>query len=167
MPRIQCSYCGLPFTGRQVEPGRAAFCCSGCALASRLPARGAGGEFPITLALVVALGTGFAFFNEVLFWGLALALARDQRAVQALLFARVSAGLGVLVWGFWAGGIWRAAVRRWTDALVAGATLTVIAGALLPELSAGCVLAANMILGLWLARGWGKQKFARNKSVTV
>ena len=42
MPRIQCSYCGLPFTVRKVEPGRAVFCCSGCALASRLPAPGAG-----------------------------------------------------------------------------------------------------------------------------
>jgi hypothetical protein len=167
MPRIQCSYCGLPFKVRQVEPGRAAFCCSGCALASRLPARGAGGEFPITPALVVALGTAFAFFNEVLFWGLALALVREQRAAQALVLAGVSAGLGVLVWGCLAGGMGRAAVRRWTDALVAGATLTLIAGALVPELSAGCVLAANVILGLWLARGWGKQKFARNKSVTV
>jgi hypothetical protein len=135
-------------------------------MASRLPARGAGGEFPITPALVVALGPGFAFFNEAFFWGLALALARDHRAAQALLLTRVSAGLGILVWGLLAGGMWRAAVRRWTDALVAGATLTVIAGALAPELSAGCMLAANMILGLWLARGWGKQKFARNESVT-
>ena len=167
MPRIQCSYCGLPFTVRKVEPGRAVFCCSGCALASRLPAPGAGGEFPITPALVVALGTGFAFFNEAFFWGLAQALARDHHAVQALLLTRVSAGLGVLVWGLLAGGMWRSAVRHWTDALVAGATLTIIAGALVLELSAGGMLTANIILGLWLARGWGKQKFARNKSGTV
>lgn len=167
MPRIQCSYCGLPFTVRRVEPGRAVYCCSGCALASRLPAPGAGGQFPITPALVVALGSGFALFNEAFFWGLALALAHDHRAAQAVLFARVSAGLGLLVWGVWAGSMGRATGRRWTDALVAGATLAVIAGALMPELSAGCVLAANAALGLWLARGWGKRKLARNKSVTV
>ena len=118
-------------------------------------------------SVVVALGTGFAFFNEAFFWGLAQALARDHHAVQALLLTRVSAGLGVHVWGLLAGGMWRSAVRHWTDALVAGATLTIIAGALVLELSAGCMLTANIILGLWLARGWGKQKFARNKSGTV
>ena len=167
MPRIQCTYCGLPFTVRTVEPGRAVFCCSGCALASRLPAAGSGGEFPITPALVVALVTGFALFNEVFFWGLALALARDQRAELAQLFVRVSAGLGLLVWGLLAAGMWRAAVRHWTDGLVAAATLIVMVGSLVPTLSAGCELAANAVLVLWLARGWGKQRFARNKSVTV
>ena len=167
MPQIQCSYCGLPFTVKKVEPGRLVFCCSGCALASRLPTRDASGAFPITPALVVALGSGFAFFNEVLFWGLAAALAHDKRAAQALLLARVSAGLGVLVWGLLAGGMWRAAVRRWTDAVVAGMTLIVLVGALFPKLSAGCVLTANGALGLWWLRGWGKQKFARNTSVTV
>jgi hypothetical protein len=40
--------------------------------------------------------------------------------------------------------------RRWTDALVAGATLIVVAGALVPKLSAGCVLAATWPWGF----GW-------------
>ena len=167
MVRTECRYCGLPVKVRQLEPGRAYFCCSGCALASRLPPPGAGGEFPVTPALIVALGVGFGFFNEVLFWTLALELARENRTDMALLFARVSGGLGVLVWVAAAVGMWRAPVRRWTDAVVALATLGVIAAAVQPKLSAGCVVAANAALGLWLARGWGKLKFIRKKPLTV
>ena len=167
MPRIQCSYCGLPFTVRQVEAGRACYCCSGCALASRLPPVGEGGQFPVTPALIAALGVGFAFFNEVLFWTLALLLIRDNRVETAMLFVRVSAGLGVLVWAAAVAGMWRAPVRRWTDAVVALATLGIIAAAVQPPLSAGCVAAANAALGLWLGRGWCKQKFIRNKTLTV
>ena len=159
--RIQCSYCGLPFTVRQAEAGRACYCCSGCALASRLPPADASGQFAVTPALIAALGVGFAFFNEVLFWTLALLLIRDNRVETAMLFARVSAGLGVLVWAAAVAGIWRAPVCRWTDAVVALATLGVIAAAVQPPLSAGCVVAADAALGLWLARGWCKQKFIR------
>ena len=165
--RIQCSYCGLPFTVRQVEAGRVYYCCSGCALASRLPPVGEGGQFPVTPALIAALGVGFAFFNEVLFWTLALVLVHDNRVETALLFARVSAGLGVLVWAAAVAGIWRAPVRRWTDAVVALATLGGIVAAVQPQLSAGCVVAADAALGLWLARGWCKLKFIRKKSLTV
>jgi hypothetical protein len=167
MSQVQCRYCGLPFKVRQVEAGRAYYCCSGCALVSRLPTAGEGGQFPVTPALVAAMGVGFGFFNEVLFWTLALALAREHRADTALLFTRVSAGLGVLVWVALAAGMWRAPARRWTDALMALATLAAIAIAIQPGLSAGGVVAANAALGFWLARGWGKQKFTRKKPVTV
>jgi hypothetical protein len=167
MPRIPCSYCGLPFRVRQVEAGRAYYCCSGCALASRLPKTGAGGQFPVTPALVFAVGVGFAFFNEVLFWTLAIALDREHRADTALLFARVSAGLGVLVWVALGAGMWRAPVRRWTDALMALATMAALAGALQPALAAGRAAGINLALGIWIARGWCKQKFFRKKSVPV
>ena len=161
MPRIQCSYCGLPFTVRQVEAGRASYCCSGCALASRLPLVDQSGQFPVTPALIVTLGVGFAFFNEVLFWTLALALAREHRAPAALLFARVSLGAGMLVWTVLAASLARAPVRRWSDALVALATLAAVASAIRSGLSAGGVVAANAALGLWLARGWGRRSFTR------
>jgi hypothetical protein len=161
MPRIQCNYCGLPFQVRRVEAGRDYYCCSGCALASRLPKAGAGGQFPVTPALVAALGTGFAFFNEVLFWTLAVALDLEHRAATALLFARVSAGLGVLVWAALAAGMWRARVRRWTDALMALATLAALAAAIQPPLSAGRAIGVNLALGIWIARGWCKQKILR------
>ncbi|MFA5057876.1 MAG: hypothetical protein WC485_07160 [Opitutaceae bacterium] len=167
MPRIQCSYCGLPFNVRRIETGRAYYCCSGCALVSRLPPAGGGGEFPVTPALVAALGVGFAFFNQVLFWTLAAELAREHRAVPALLFARISVGLGVLVWAALAAGIWRAPARHWTDAVVALATLAGLGLAIRPQLSAGSAVAASAALGLWLARGWGKQKFNRKKVLPV
>ena len=165
--RIQCSYCGLPLTVRQTEAGHASYCCSGCALASRLPPVDSNGQFPVTPALIVALGVGFAFFNEVLFWALGLLLIRDHRAETALQFTCVSAGLGVMVWAAAVASIWRAPARRWTDAVVALATLGVIAAAVQPRLAAGCVVAANTALGLWLARGWGKLKFIRKKPLTV
>lgn len=167
MPRIQCRYCGLPFRVRQVEAGRAYYCCSGCALASRLPKVGEGGQFPVTPALVAALGVGFAFFNEVLFWTLAIALDREHRADPALLFAQISAGLGVLVWAALAAGMWRAPVRRWTDALMALATLAALAAALQPKLLAGRVVGIDVALGIWVARGWCKQKVFRKKPFTV
>jgi hypothetical protein len=152
---------------RQTEAGHASYCCSGCALASRLPPVDSNGQFPVTPALIVALGVGFAFFNEVLFWALGLLLMRDHRAETALQFTCVSAGLGVMVWAAAVASIWRAPARRWTDAVVALATLGVIAAAMQPRLAAGCVVAANTALGLWLARGWGKLKFIRKKPLTV
>jgi hypothetical protein len=167
MPQVQCSYCGLPFKVRQIAAGRAQFCCSGCALASRLPTADASGQFPVTAGLVAALGMGFAFFNEVLGWTLAMALTREHRATIALIFARISVGLGLLVWATLAAGIGRAPARRWSDAALALATLAFIVIAISPPFSAGGVVAANATLGLWLARGWGRKKFARKLSLTV
>ena len=81
--RIQCSYCGLPFTVRQTEAGHASYCCSGCALASRLPPVDSNGQFPVTPALIVALGVGFAFFNVAARLGLLLGnlVARPEIAL--------------------------------------------------------------------------------------
>ena len=167
MIRTQCSYCGLPVKVRQLDPGRAYYCCSGCALASRLPPPGAGGEFPVTPALLVALGAGFAWFNEVLFWTLAMALAHDQRAAQAVLFARVSTGLGALVWVTLIAAMARAASRHWTDALAGAVTLAGLVGAFWSGRPAGWIVAVNIALLLWLSRGWGKLKFTKNRSLTV
>jgi hypothetical protein len=166
MSRIQCSYCGLPFNVRNAAPDRAYYCCSGCALASRLPKTGERGEFPVTPALIVALGAGFAFFNQVLFWSLEIALTHQKHMAQAMLFSRVSAGLGILVWGVLVAAVARAESRRWTDAAMAVATLAGLVVAALSMSSAGWEIAVNVALGLWLARGWGKRKFARNRSLT-
>ena len=157
MPRIQCSYCGLPFNVRQTEPGRAYYCCSGCALVSRLSQPGAGNELPVTPALIVALGAGLAFFNEVLFWTLGMALAHDQRMAQAVLFARVSAGLGAAVWVTLVAAMACAASRHWTDALAVVVTLAGLVGAAVSLRPAGWIVGVNVALGLWLARGWGRQ----------
>jgi len=167
MPRISCSYCGLPFQVRRIETGRNYYCCSGCALASRLPTGGANGQFPVTPALIAALGVGFAYFNEVLFWTLALALAREHRAGPAQVFALISAGLGVLVWAALVVVLGRAAARRWSDALLAAATLAVLAGAFWPGLSAGRAVGVNLVLAIWAVRGWCKQKLFGKKALPV
>ncbi len=161
MPQVQCSYCGLPFKVRSVEAGRPVYCCSGCALASRLPTAGAGGQFPVTVDLAVAVGVAFAFFNEVLFWLLGVALVHEHRLTPALVFARISAGIGGAVWLALGAGIVRAPTRRWGDLAVALATLAAAGLAFAPPLSAGGIAAANAALALWLGRGWGKRKFTR------
>jgi len=157
MIRIQCSYCGLPFSVRNPETGRSYYCCSGCALASRLPKPGEHGEFPVTPALIVALVAGFAFFNEVLFWTLGISMTHDGHPVPALLFGRVSAGLGALVWCILVIAMARAAVHAWTDVVIATATLSGLAAAAASTRPAGWEVVVNAALGLWLARGWGKQ----------
>ncbi len=158
MSQVQCQYCGLPFKVRRVEAGRAYYCCSGCALASRLPPGGVDGRYPVIPALVVALVVGFVFFNEVLFWTLALEIAREHRPETAQVFARLSAGLGLFVWAALFAGLWRAAVHRWSDVVMALATLVLVVTAVRPGLSPGGVVGANAALALWVARGWGKQK---------
>jgi hypothetical protein len=152
---------------RRSEPGRAEFCCSGCALASRLPRAGEGGQFPVTPALVIALGAGFALFNQVLFWVLSVQLAGQHRAPEALICARVSGGVGIVLWAALVAAIWRTGCRRWTDVLVMVATLGALAAATGLTRSSGNVLLVNATLVLWLARGWGKQKFAGKKSLTI
>jgi hypothetical protein len=122
----------------------------------------------VTPALIVALGAGLAFFNEVLFWTLGVALAHDERVAQAALFVRVSTWLGAAVWLTFAGVMACAASRRWTDAVAAAVTLTVLVGAVVATARpAGWIVGGNVALGLWLARGWCKRIFARNSSVTI
>lgn len=122
---------------------------------------GTDGRFPVTADLVIALVIGFAFFNEVLFWLLGVALTQEHRLAPALVFARLSAGLGAAVWVALAAGIIRAPVRRWGDAAAALATLAAGLLAAVPPTSAGGAAAANAALALWLGRGWGKKKFTR------
>ena len=75
MQRLSCDYCGLPFRAPyKPAAGEKAFCCSGCAMASRL---GIDGEaFPVTPQLVFDLVFAFAVFNQFLLWLLAVALVR-------------------------------------------------------------------------------------------
>lgn len=167
MPQVQCQYCRLPFKVRRVEAGRAYYCCSGCALASRLPPGGAEGQYPVTPALIATVVVGFVYFNEVLFWTVALALAQEGRADPARTFARLSVGLGGLVLGGLLAGLWRAAVHRWSDALVALVALALVAVAVGPGFSPGGAVGANAALALWVARGWGKQKFSPKPPLPV
>lgn len=167
MPQVTCQYCGRPFQVRRPEPGRACFCSSGCALASRLPPGGIEGRYPVVPALMVGLIAAFLFFNEGLFWTLALEVTREGRPETGLRFVRLSAGVGVAVWFALVGVLACARAQHWTDAALLLATGALLVTAFRPPLSAGAIVAANAALGLWVVRGWSKKKLWEKPPVQV
>lgn len=114
MNPVSCRYCGLPFKVRRVEPGREYFCCTGCAMLGRVPIDEKG-QFPVNTHLVSALATGFLFFNEVLFWLLAVLLVRDGRMALALRFFWLAAMAALAVWGSLAFLLWKEKAARAAD----------------------------------------------------
>jgi hypothetical protein len=162
--KVVCEHCGLPFSVARVAPGRAVYCCSGCALAARVPVD-ANGQFPVNGALVTALGVGFVFFNQVLFWMLAILLARradEASTMNAGRFAMVSLSAGVAVWLALAFFQTRAGARRCVDWLILGATLATLGWALTTA-RAEIALAANAVLTSWALRGLAKKKVSPKK----
>lgn len=159
-----CAHCGLPFSVARAAPSKAAYCCSGCALAARLAPDAqddAGGAAPgRAVMLAGAVGLSFAFFNQALFWMFSLLLARragaeDAATAQRLVFASLATGGAA-----WLGlGVLQARVagRRPADLLVSVATFAVLAGAFF-TVRAEPALAANAALGAWALRGLAKRK---------
>lgn len=162
--KVVCEHCGLPFGVARVAPGRAVYCCSGCALAARVTA-GADGRGPVNPALVTALGLGFGFFNQVLFWMLAILLARQNEAAGALhagRFALASLAIGAALW--LAMGILqlRAGARRAVDGcfLVIGCAGLGWAWA---SARPGLAVAVNLGLAAWSFRGLARGKTSGKK----
>lgn len=157
--KVVCEHCGLPFSVPRAVPGKAVYCCSGCALASRVPVD-ARGQFPVNAALVSALGGGFVFFNQALFWMLAALLGRRADAesgIQAGRFAIASLALGVAVWGAVMFFQWKTAALRARDKAVLGVGGFVLGWAFAhgrPELA----LLANLFAGMWALRGLARKK---------
>ena len=163
MNKVSCHYCGLPFKVVRTRPDGEYFCCSGCALASRVPV-GADGRFPTNPALVTAMAAGFVFFNQMLFWLLSVLLVREGRLPVAGRFAAASLVAGAVVWGGLVVVQWRLGARRWPDLLVTVLT----AGLLACGVATGappCALAATASLLAWGARGFLKKKTPRNPAV--
>lgn len=159
-----CEHCGLPFSVGRVAPGRAMYCCSGCALASRLTTD-ARGTRSVSTALVTVLGVGFVFFNQVLGWLLAVALARGSGAggegdvVNAVRLARASLAVGLVVWLALAFSQVRAGAWRGWDlvALVATAGLVVWAVA---NRQPALAVVGNAALAAWALRGVVRKRAA-------
>lgn len=150
--KVVCEHCGLPFSVSRVAPGRAIFCCSGCALAARVPVD-ANGHFPVNAALVSALGTGFVFFNQGLFALLAVLLNREaDGAVNAGRFVWASLLTGALLALVLAVIQARVGARRLVDGMVLAACVALVALGLATK-SPGCAMAGNLGLVLWAARG--------------
>ena len=97
MERVTCQYCGLPFRVRKVAAGEAHFCCTGCAMLSRIPVD-AEGQFPVNAHLVAALITGFILFNQLLFWLIAELLVREGRMAVAVRLFWLSGGAAAALW---------------------------------------------------------------------
>jgi len=165
MTSVTCAYCGLPFKAVRVEPGRPAYCCTGCAIASRVPVD-AKGDFPVNGALVSALATGFLFFNQLLFWALSVVLRTEDRFAAANACELASWGAGAATWLVLAAGLVRTGAGGWADrAFVAIALVTGVVGALGGSLA--CAAGANALLLAWSVRGLLKQKTRRKPDVPV
>jgi hypothetical protein len=154
MTRTDCRYCGLPFKVRRVEPGRDYFCCTGCAILARVPVDSQG-QFPVNQHLVAALVTGFLYFNQLLFWLLAVLLARDAAAVaQAGRFVWLSAVAAGVVWLTILVVQWRERAARATDFFVATVVLALhVTAVILGPPSLVCMALGNAVFLLWSLRG--------------
>ena len=166
MERLTCDYCGLPFRAPyKPAPGTKAYCCSGCALASRLGIEGE--KFPITPQLLFDLGFAFGVFNQLLLVLLGVALRRDGRAEAAALCVLTSAGLGAVLYLAAIVWQWRSRWLQASDAFVyalLGAPL--LGGAVLAlwlRRGDAALLAAvaNLVLLLWQARGFLRRLWAQ------
>ena len=156
MSKVSCHYCGLPFNAVRVQPGREYFCCSGCALASRVPVD-EDGKFPVNPPLVAAMAVGFLFFNQLLFWLLETLLVREGRQAVAGRFEEASLALGGIAWIALAVVQWRLGARRWVDALAVALTAGLMAGAFSGG-SLACASSATAALVVWSTRGVLKKK---------
>ena len=165
MDRVTCHHCGLPFRTWRVDPGRPVFCCTGCAVANRIPVD-AQGNFPVNATLVSALAAGFVYFNQLLFWMLAALLAGEGKDDSAAKAAMVSLLAGAATWLVLSGWLFRSGAGRVGDMLVAGLVLAIgIAGWASGSLA--CSAAANGLLLAWSVRGLFKKKSTPNPDVTV
>lgn len=153
MNPVTCHYCGLPFKVRRVEPGREYFCCTGCAMLARVPVDEKG-QFPVNAHLVSALATGFLFFNEVLFWLVAVLLVRDGKMALALRFFWLAAGAALAVWGSLAFLLWKEKAARALDWIFMAGGLVAFGAACRqwPPLPVGMAV-ANAALIAWCFRG--------------
>lgn len=155
--KVVCEHCGLPFSVARVAPGRKVYCCSGCALAARVPVD-AQGQFPVNAALVTALGTGFVFFNQALFWLLAILIARQEAgAVNAGRFATASLVVGVAVWCAVAFFQMREGARRAVDQAMLGLAAFGV-GLGFANGAPAYALAGNALLAAWALRGLARKR---------
>jgi len=167
MERVTCAFCGLPFRVRIAPPGTSHFCCSGCALASRIPVHG--DRLPISRGLVLALVLGFGLFNQVLFAALAAATRGEGRQAEAEMFVLVANSIGGLLAMVCIGLMVTAAQRRSADwiVLAIGGTAGIAAiwqGWLAEPAQVGLLLLVlNITFALWLMRGWIRRGWRRHK----
>ena len=144
------------------------YCCSGCALASRIPL-GDGRAFPVSPGLIVALAFAFGLFNQVLFGVLGGAVADEGRVEVGARLQWVSLAIGGLL--ALVGAAFAAVPRgRSSGDLVVAPLLVLASGALVAQAwRAGVApvvwpaIAANLLMAAWLARGWCRRALVRRR----
>jgi len=127
-------------------------------MASRVPVDDKG-QFPVNAHLVSALGVGFLFFNELLFWLVAELLVREGRMALAVRFFWLAGGAALAVWLALAVLQWRERTARVGDFIFMTLGLVVFGLALrrLPPMPLE-VVAANLVLIGWSFRGLLRKK---------
>lgn len=166
MQKVTCSFCRLPFSVYRAEPGVDYYCCSGCALASRIPL-GEHGRFPVSPGLIIALTFAFGLFNQALFGVLGGALIQEGRTDVGVRLQMVSLILGCAIVLVGAAFALISRGRSGGDAIVG--PLMLIIGAWIgwvgwhfePGLVVWSSMAVDAVLAFWLARGWCWRAYAR------
>jgi hypothetical protein len=167
MARVTCGFCGLPFHVRTVREATEHFCCSGCALASRIPMHG--DALLVSRELVVALALGFGLFNQTLFAVLGTAVTKEGNAEVGATFITIAIAVGAVLFAVSGLFLVTARSRRWSDGLaaLAAASLAAFAGwrGCMSGVSgiAAPLLIANLWLGAWWSRGWLRKFVARSR----
>ncbi|HLP07347.1 MAG TPA: hypothetical protein VK178_04215 [Opitutaceae bacterium] len=169
MERLTCDYCGLPFRAPYKQPaGEKAFCCSGCALASKLGIEGE--TFPVSPQLIFDVALAFGVFNQLLLVLLAVALRRDGRLDGAAWCVTISAVVGGALYLAALGWQWRS---RWlcaTDAFLYAMLAAPVLGGVTVALwlnrgdAALVATMANLLLVLWQGRGFLRRLWARQRA---
>lgn len=147
-PVRRCRRCASPRVAR-VPFGGDVFCCSGCALAIRVP-RDADGNFPANAALAVGVVIGLLAFNQLLLASLGWASSSaDPRWTTASLACGGLVLLGLFVTQ------WRVGVRRSVErVVVAGAVAVWMLAFQRPSATLGLVPSIGYML--WSLRGWAR-----------
>lgn len=157
MSELRCQYSGVPIQVARPQPGRAYFSCTGCFIRSRIPVDSSG-NFPINRTLIALLAGGLAFFNQALFWLLAILLSGQGREAVAGRFVVASLALGCALWQLLAILQWRTTGGgRWTDKLAVMFTGLICAAGVIIA-SPGCVVGAVFLLAAWGIRGLRKKE---------
>jgi hypothetical protein len=168
MERVSCDFCGLPFSVRSAPAGATHYCCSGCALASRIPVHD--GTLPVSKQLVAALALGFGVFNQMMFAVLGAAVAGERRVEMGGKLMIVSLLIGLVVLLVNVTLLTTTRPRRISD--IVGGSLGVLAAVLAVWSilksdgvnATWFLLGANLWFACWMSRGWVRRSLRRKQS---
>ena len=110
--------------------------------------------------LLSVLGGGFVFFNQALFWMLAVVLERRADPASVIYGGRLamaSLTLGAAVWLSVMFFQWKAGVLRAPDKAVLGLTGVALGWAFSHGMP-GAALLGNLVLAAWALRGLARKK---------